>query len=528
MPLKINRAKPEDSQTERYIMIALIVSEGVCRNLYPLYNSDYFQTKLTKEVSKWCIEFFENYETAPQQELQTIFEMKSKAGRIDPDLEEEIEKFLANLSEEYENWQDFNEHYYIEMGRDYFKKRSFSILADQIKQATEDGDSEEAEQVYSNFVQVQKDLSTTRDVTNPDEVESMQKDAETKPSFLFQPPGAFGRVTGPINRRSFIGVIGGEKSGKTYCMQAFAIPAVRQGCNVAIIETGDLSQPDLDNRFNSYWTKKVPNEYDEGYHYEPVMDCIYNQLNECEHAKAKDLIAKRDNEGKIKFNVTFEDDEIYNHHEPCIECWKDRRLRYKFFKGSIWWQKKYISQWTWGEVKQRMKQFRKWHKRGRIITDAFPMYSVSASDIRNWCINKQKQEGFIPDVLIVDYPDIMIPEKNEEYRHQENRKWMILRQISQEFDICVIVPTQADAKSYNKDSITLDNFSEDKRKYGHVTHFFAINKNKTEEQLGCARFDRLLLRENSAKIVQQATMLQFLTIDHPHIGSFFGRVPSLS
>ena len=522
--MQIKRTRPEDAQIERYILIALITSENVCRNLYPMYSTDYFQTKLTKEVSKWCIDFFENYDTAIQQEIQSVFEMKSKAGRIDPDLEEEIEKFLANLSEEYEEWQDFNENYYIEMGRDYFKKRSFAILADQIRESTEEGDVDEAERLYSNFVQIKKEMSVTRDVTDPDEVDKMRQDAETKPSFLFQPPGAFGKVVGPIKRRSFVGVLGGEKSGKTYVMQAFAIPAMRQGCNVAMIETGDLSQEELDDRFNSYWTKKVPNDYDEGWHYEPLMDCIYNQLNECEHSKAKELIATRDENGKIKFNIDFNDDAIYESHERCIECWLDRSTRH-LFKGSVWWQKKYISQWTWGEVKQKMRQFRKWHRRGKILTEAFPMYSIRASDVRDWCINKQKQEGFVPDVLIVDYPDILLPERDEEPRHQENKKWMILRRISQEFDCCVIVPTQADAKSYSKDSITLDNFSEDKRKFGHVTHFFAINKNKVEEQLGCARFDRLLLRESSAKIVQQATMLQFLGVDQPHVASFFGRVP---
>ena len=526
MSLSLKRARPEDAQTERYILIAMIVSENVCRNLCPMYSADYFQTKVTREVSKWCYDYFIQYDTALHREISAMFDMKSKAGRIDPDLEEEIQKFLANLSEEYEEWQDFNESYYVEMGRNYFRKRSFAILADQIKNAVEEDDTDEAENRYSNFVQVKQELSTTRDVTDPDEVETMQRDAETSPSFLFQPPGAFGKVTGPIKRRSFIGVLGGEKSGKTYCMQAFAIPAARQGLNVAIIETGDLAQQELDDRFSSFWTRKVPTEFDVGYHFVPVMDCIYNQLNECPEAKAKDLIAMYDDNEKLKFNIDLKDEEIYNHHERCIECWKDRSKRDKF-RGSVWWNKQHVSQWTWGEVKQRMKQFRKQHK-GKIVTEAFPMYSVSASDIRDWCINKQKQEGFIPDVLIVDYPDILLPERNEDPRHQENRKWMILRKISQEFNNCVIVPTQADAKSYTKDSITLDNFSEDKRKFGHVTHFFANNKNKTEENYGCVRFDRLLLREQSAKIVQQATMLQFLAIDHPHVASFFGKVPQPS
>ena len=138
--MKITRQKPEDVQTERYLLIALIISEHVCRSLRNAYRKDFFQSKMTKEVSEWVFDFFDSYDSAPQQEIETIFNMKTKSGKVQPDLEEQIDKFLMSISKEYEDWEGFNEEFYIELGFKYFKKRSYFILSEQIKEAAESDD----------------------------------------------------------------------------------------------------------------------------------------------------------------------------------------------------------------------------------------------------------------------------------------------------------------------------------------------------------------------------------------------------
>lgn len=523
--MKITRQKPEDSQTERYLIIALIMSENVCRELKNAYKNEFFQSKMTREISHWCFEFFESYDSAPQQEIEAIFNMKSKAGKIDPDLEEEINKFLVSLSHEYEEWETFNEKYYVELGFKYFKKRSYLILSEQLKESAERNDPDEAEKVYSQFTNVQQNLSQSRYLLEEEGLKSFQQSLLNKPPFLFKLPGAMGNMIGPIERSSFIGLLGREKVGKTFVLMIFAIAALRQGLNVAMLETGDLTQDQLDSRWYSYFTKKAARERDTGTKFVPIMDCLKNQMGICD-ANPSDPIVDRNNDGVPKFCVDINDKDVLLGHERCIECWKDRFKRHEF-KGSVWWEQKDIELWEWYEAERKRRKLRKYFK-GNLVTEAFPMQTMKASDIRDWCINKQKQDGFIADLLIVDYPDILLPERNEEYRHQENRKWQILRQISQEFHNCVIVPTQADADSYNKDTMQLKNYSEDKRKYGHVTHFYGINKTAKEESLGCARLSSLLLRESSVRITQQVTILQCLEIAQAHVSSFFGRIPQVA
>lgn len=526
--MKIKKRKPEDIQTERYLIIAFIVSDSVCRQLYKTYKKEFFQSKATQEISQWCIDFFKEYDSSPQQEIDSIFEMKSKSGKIPPDLEDEISNFLSSIADEFDSWQDLNVQFYVDLGIKYFKKRSFFLLGDQIKEAAESDSIENAESIYADFSKVREQLSESRNILSNEGIEKFYHSVESHPPILLELPGALGQLVGPIERESFIGILGREKVGKTYALMIFAIAAARKGLNVAVIETGDLTQDQIGRRFYSYLTKKPAREkHLNPNHMTPVLDCLYNQMGDCEHGKSTEIVSDRDEEGKPKFCVDITDKDTLDSHERCIECWKDRYSRYnhKKFKGSIWWEENPLNDiWHPNEVRKAANKFHKRFK-GQIVTEAFPMYEAKASDIRDWCINKQKDEGFIPDILIVDYPDILAPERNAEYRHQENEKWMILRKISQEFHNCVIVATQADAKSYNADTLQLSNYSEDKRKYSHVTHFFGINKTKAEERLGCLRFNTLLLREDSIKIVNQVSILQDLAISNPNKGSFFGRIP---
>ena len=525
--MKILRQKPEDAQTERFLITSFIVSENICRQLHNAFKPEYFQSEMTKEIAKWCFDFFEQYNEAIQKEIETTFEMKAKAGVIEPALEEEIRKFLIDLSSQYEEWETLNEQFYVDLGFKYFNKRSYLILSESLKEAALEGNVQEAANRFSNFIQIQQTLTTARDIMSIEAVDDLKKSLENQPPALFTMPGALGQMIGPIERETFIGILGGEKTGKTYHLMMFAVAAMKRGLKVAMIETGDLTQNQLDLRFYSRFTGKTSRDRNVGLRNIPIPDCVLNQTGECEHSTVHSpILSKNEENGRYFYTVNIKDKDTLLQHTPCIECYKDLDTRFTKFQGSVWWQQQQIDKWNWHEAKKAVHKFQRRYK-GKLITEAFPMRSIKASDIRRWVINKQKNEGWVPDVLIIDYPDILLPEGNGESRHQENEKWMILRSISQEFHNCVIVSTQADSKSYNRDSLSLDNFSEDKRKYSHVTHFFAINKNKYEPMFGCSRFGALLLREDDLQITQQVTLLQNLSICQPCAFSFFGRMPSV-
>ena len=60
----------------------------------------------------------------------------------------------------------------------------------------------------------------------------------------------------------------------------------------------------------------------------------------------------------------------------------------------------------------------------------------------------EKQDGFVPDLIVVDYADLIVPESRGEFRHQQNEIWKGLRRLSQEKgEPLVITASQSDAKS---------------------------------------------------------------------------------
>lgn len=523
--MEIKRTKPKDAVKERYIITALIMSDEVCRSLYKVYDPKYFQSKLSREVANWCFEFFNQYDASPKMEISAIFETKTKSGFIDPDLGDEIEVFLESISQQYENSSTDNHEYYLKMAMEYFKARSYIILAEKIKSAVDNEDIKEADKTYASFSKVLEQQDTSREVFSDAGINSFKQSIISAPPDLFCPPGAIGSLIGMIRRATFIGILGREKVGKTYALFMLAVMAAKAGLNVAFIETGDMTLDQLDNRFYNYITRKTNMESKAGIHLVPVLDCLHNQFGDCPKNKSK-AIAEPGTKGRSNyFIVDHTDPDVLKNHTPCIRCWKDRHLR-MYFKGSAWWQEEKIGVWSWPEVRKESARFKRYFK-GRIITEAYNMQSVRMSDIRDWLIYKRREnDPFIPHLILIDYPDIIIPERNmEQFRHQENQKWMMLKGVSQEFNCCVIAPTQADAKSYNKDTLQLDNYSEDKRKYGHVTHFYSYNKTDYEEEMGIARLATLILREDSVKIGKQVSILQCLVRSQPYITSFIGRVP---
>jgi hypothetical protein len=135
----------------------------------------------------------------------------------------------------------------------------------------------------------------------------------------------------------------------------------------------------------------------------------------------------------------------------------------------------------------------------------------------------ERQDGFVPDVVAVDYADILAPDKDTEkfdFRNQSNITWQRLRSLSQERHCLVLTATQAAASAYGKETLAMSDFSEDKRKFAHVTSMFGLNRTSREKALGIMRMNQLTLRDSFSDESNFVTVLQCLERGRPIIGSF--------
>jgi replicative DNA helicase len=131
------------------------------------------------------------------------------------------------------------------------------------------------------------------------------------------------------------------------------------------------------------------------------------------------------------------------------------------------------------------------------MVSCHPNSSINVKGIDGVLDRWAAERGFIPDVIVVDYADILAPENDgKDARHQVDETWRSLRRLSQERKALVIAPTQADAASYDADVLSTSNFSEDKRKHAHVTGMLGLNQTFEEKADNIMRLNWILLRES--------------------------------
>jgi hypothetical protein len=298
-----------------------------------------------------------------------------------------------------------------------------------------------------------------------------------------------------------------------------AIIAARSGCNVAFFSIGDMTKTQMARRFHMRLTGKNPKASQCGKARKPVLDCWQNQTGDCEFPeRPSDVVVREQNEDTGKWELSDFDEAKAAGYLPCAHCRKHDPEQYR---GAFWWEDVDIERLT---VKDAFRAARDFDRRygDRIRMKTYGAGEINVKGIDHDLEVLKEEEEFTADVVIIDYGDVLGPEdsKRTEERHKQNDNWMALSALRQKWRNLVFVPTQTDAASYDVRDITLKNFSEDKRKFAHVTAMIAINQTPKEKEQGVARIGLVIAREADFAVSSQARILQCLRMGKPLIGSF--------
>jgi len=147
-----------------------------------------------------------------------------------------------------------------------------------------------------------------------------------------------------------------------------------------------------------------------------------------------------------------------------------------------------------GEIAERQKAFRFQFRSGNTRIAYFPAYSATMDDIVAYLDSLEYYERFIPDIVVIDYADIIAPSRNGEYRHQIDDIWKRLRRLAQERNILVVTASQSDRSTARHDARE-ENVAEDIRKLAHVSKMIALNQTREEYELGVMRVNKLKERD---------------------------------
>lgn len=515
------RIQKIEVSADRQIITGMIVSTSFLKGVQPIYRPEYMLADFAVVVAQWCFDYLKTYNEAPGKNIQNIWSMAKRNGSIREEQADAIEQFLSNLSEHYESSEKFNVQFLLDKAEEVFRTRAMQFMAEDIQAYLAQGQIEEAQHTLAKFRLPERMKVCGKEFRD---MEAMQRGFESREEPLFRLPGALGDLLNPhFVRGGFMALLGREKIGKTWILMEMKFAALKAKCNVAMFQLGDLTEDDYRVRQG---VRVAGKSNDPRYCKEiriPQLDCYYNQRADCQVPGRKNLNTLAIiNEDGSRIPELFEEAIHEQSHIPCCRCSKKSHEQ---FIGVPWYTiRPPVEPLTWREADKALQRYEKRHKLGKFKLSVHSNTTLSASGIHRQLEIWRDQDGFVPDVIIADYADIMAPEDSrQDIRAQENEKWKVMRRLSQDWHGLFITVTQGTRMGYDEDTLQGKHVSEDKRKLSHVTAFFSLNQTPAEKRAGMLRVAPIMegVREGYYDIDKQVCVLQCLQIGQPVVTSFY-------
>jgi hypothetical protein len=465
--------------SERTVLIGMIVSTEVVGKIAQRWETEgLFASQWANKVGGWCVKHYKAHNEAPGKLIDIIF--RKWAEKSDDDMVKLVEKFISSLGGEYGKLRKtMKSGFVMEEADKLFTRVKLDKVRRDIEENLEIGKIDLAEKSIAQYHKVElKKGSVISPALN---ISAMEKALDPNAQkVLIRYPGALGEFFGSaLAEECFIAFMGPEKRGKSFVLMDLAFRAFMQRNRVAYFEAGDLSEAQVLRRF---YTRAIGRPLRATREDKPVR-------------YPKELIAhpSLEQDNSVRYEVKFD-----NRHYP-----KGVRLN---------------------GLKQAMVKIQK--EKLKSDEDFFrlsvhPNSTLTVSGIRSILRDWYTYDRWAPKVIVVDYADILAapPGYRGESRDAINENWKALRRMSQEQQCLVAVATQANAASYTAGTLGMENFSEDKRKFAHVTAMVGLNQIEMEKKESVQRWNWLVLREEEFFTSDSVVVAQCLGIANPCVRS---------
>ncbi len=443
---------------ERTLLIYLITNTEFCKALTPILQPNNLKTRYAQILSKWIIEYYDQYKEAPSSLIQNIF-YDRKGSISDDEVIQSISDLIVSLSKEYTEKKLHNLDYAVEQSITYLKIRSLELHKDIVEDAISKGTPLKGEAAISSYNKI--GLPSSDGVSLVNDKENIINSFMLENEYLFSFPGALKKTIGSPMRGDLISFMGKPKGKKSWALQFTAETAMKQGNNVVFV-TLEMRMPQILRRaWQSMLAQPLYDMDVEMPYFSSISENLYAVDRKREHREAINLMEIEERQKTLK----------------------------TMFDGDI----RYIS---------------------------FPAYSATVDDIISQLDILEHFNNYQADVVIVDYADLIKPTKNGglEYRHQLDSIWKALRALAQSKNILVVTASQSNRGGLTGD-LTLEHIAEDVRKLAHCSVLVALNQNKAEKEIGVMRMATLLKRDDVSGLDDEAVVLQQLAIGKFYLDS---------
>lgn len=457
-------------QLQRSVLFALLTSKDVLKTVAPFWDhkTGMLRTKEANLIGGWAVRHYQKYDEPLGRKVFNYLERWTEKNK-DKTAGQLVGKMVADIDAEFSSGHAVNTKFALDQIEAVFTEvrndRLIEALQAEKERPSQEKDYQKILAEYSKPVSLSAlAYQPMFDAAGLDEALSEQAQ-----EILVEYPGAAGKFFGrDLCRGAFVSFVGPEKRGKTAWLVDLAFRATVQRRRVIFLSVGDLDIKATRRRFASR-AARHPVQPDEAVY--PTR--LYQERGE----ETNKLVWKTD--GKKK-------------------KWTERLTKEKAAEA-------------WEKVKtEKIKM-----KEDNLMVMARPSSTYKASDVKRDILLLANQ-GWVPDVVVIDYADILAPEAgSSETRDQINMTWKILNGIRMEFDCLVVTATQADAASYNQEWILPNNFSEDKRKNAHVTGMIGINQFGSEKEYDVQRLNWVERREAASNVYRGLACAGCRSINNP-------------
>jgi hypothetical protein len=511
---------------ERKIIIGLITSTEYIDNIRTGFIPDLLKSGMARRIASWCIEYYDKYNKAPYRDIADIYYQKIKAPNFPQDIAEEIEQdILPELSEESEQYP-LNLAHLLDSTTLYLTERRLDQHCSKIKGCVMDGELTEAENQAMNYAPSVNDVAMGVDLSSPDSLKKIEKAFNKELQSVLHYAKQLGQFwNDQMVRGAFVALMASEKRGKSYWLLDMAVRACKQKSRVAFFQAGDMTEDQQLRRLCIYLARRSDLLKYCNHQWEPIRDCVYNQIGECDRGVRecsigifpdKEIINIKQG---IELNELIQAYEDFPEYQPCYNCKEYNNHQW----GVPWIKPVHVKHPLTSKESKHFVQSFFIDKHRSLRLQTYPNGTLSIKEIKAMLGIWEKKDGFVPDVIVIDYADLLVSDKGGmDFRHQQIEIWKGLRSLSQSQHCLLLTATQADADSYDRDRLKMKNFSEDKRKYAHVTAMYGLNQDKDgrEKKIGLMRINEIVIREGDFSNNNEITILQNLRRGRPFLGSF--------
>ena len=441
------RATRVDTSVEKQLLVGMIMSDDFLKRITPVLDINYLDLTPARTVAGWVLEYWEAYRKAPKAMMREVFDNRRAA--LSEEHAEWISEFLAKLSNHYEK-EGFNENYVFDNSVNYFRRQRLLRSTAEIKQLLERGQVAEAEHLWLQGAKLPVATDVGIDPFDPATVRELFRRDEHRVTMWTGIP-TLDQMVGPMKSGWLVLFMAPMKRGKTFAWGYMAVQAALQGLNAVFVSL-ETEQEDNAARF---WMN------------------VGSMVN-----------TSAGREVEFPYYPNIEDPSRVSYHAAVRPTACNKRA-----------------------VLAAVKDFNQL-ARGRVQLKTYPMGTASIEDVRHYLDTLEVYEGFVADVIVVDYLGILKSQKGMVGRDHYDFNTRELKALAQERQAIVISGHQGTKKTLDAVNIHSTDVPEDVRILAHLDVLFSLNQTEDERDESIMRVGVLLHRHRRFSTKKQAKLLQ--------------------